>query len=142
MRFLSEKSSSSRLAIWGIILWFSGMLIARILPMFGRGEKLMFLIFLVPIFLLLWIWFSTYYAIESGFIKYLSGPFFGKIDIASIRKREVNKTLRVGFRPALGTKGIVVYFNKYGEIYFSPKYKKSLIEILLSQNPQIVVKEF
>lgn len=61
-----------------------------------------------------------------------------KIDISKIRK--IEKSNSILSSPALSLDRIVVRFNKYDEIYLSPKGKQLFIEDLLSVNPDIEVK--
>jgi hypothetical protein len=83
---------------------------------------------LIPIFgiagLLLWFYFGTNYELsyKEGLI-YRSGPFHGKIRIESITEIVKGKTLWVGFKPATSGKGLIIKYNKYDEIYISPKTK-------------------
>jgi len=42
-----------------------------------------------------------------------------------------NTTMWSGFRPATARKGIIVKYNKYDEIYFSPDSNESFIQALL-----------
>ncbi len=90
--------------------------------------------------LLLWIWFSTYYRISGEMLHYRSGPIHGTIPIQQIREVALNKYLWSGIRPALGFKGLVVRYNKWDEIYFSPAEKEIFLKALQEANPAIVVK--
>lgn len=64
-------------------------------------------------------------------LHYRSGPFRGKITIDAIRDVQRNTTMWSGFRPATHGKGIIVKYNKYDEIYFSPDSNESFIQALL-----------
>jgi hypothetical protein len=67
---------------------------------------------------------------------------FGKFSVSSIQKIAVNKTLWVGTRPATARNGVIIYYNKYDEIYFSPSDNEAFIKALLEINPEIeVVRE-
>jgi hypothetical protein len=48
-----------------------------------------------------------------------------------------------GYRPALARKGIVVRYNRWDEIYISPRDQEAFVAGLVERNPGIavVVKE-
>jgi len=89
--------------------------------------------------LMLWFWFSTYYLIDATHVHYRCGPFRGKIVIDTIREVELDTTMWSGLRPALAQKGIVIKYNKYDEIYFSPDTNESFIQALLAIKGDISV---
>lgn len=88
---------------------------------------------------LLWIIFGTYYKITSTDVHYHFGPIKGKLEINNIKEITANTTLWAGFKPALDFKGIIIKYNKYDEIYFSPKDNTAFINHLLKINPEIKV---
>jgi hypothetical protein len=61
-----------------------------------------------------------------------------KIEISKIRK--IEKTNSILSSPALSLDRIALYYNKYDEVYISPKEKQTFIDELLKVNPDIVVK--
>ncbi len=87
-----------------------------------------------------WIWFATYYILDKEFMHYKSGPIFGKIPIHKIRKIKKNTTMYAGLKPALATKGLIVSYEKYNDIYISPENVDSFINELMLQNPAIIVE--
>lgn len=89
--------------------------------------------------LMLWLWFGTHYRIGATDIHYRCGPFRGKIAINTIREIQVNTTMWSGFRPALAGKGVIVKYNKYDEIYFSPDSNEAFIRELLDVRGDIPV---
>lgn len=91
--------------------------------------------------LLAWIWFGTSYTIQTGYVYYRSGPIRGNIPVSQIREIRKNASLWSGLRPALAFKGIVVYYNKWDEIYFSPKKQDEFIQALQELNPQLIVRK-
>lgn len=88
---------------------------------------------------LLWIIFGTYYQITLTDVHYHLGPIKGKLDINKITEITANKTLWAGFKPALGFKGLIIKYNKYDEIYFSPLDNSTFITELLKINPDIKI---
>jgi len=112
---------------------------------FRDSEILIYLgITALIIALFAWICFGTYYKIENGFLYHRSGPFFGKMKISSIRKIKYHSgwIVPVTYRPATDTKGIVITYNKFDEVYFSPKELETFINELKSINPEIEFVNF
>jgi hypothetical protein len=93
------------------------------------------------IILFLWIWFDTYYQIRDKELFYKSAFIKGTISIDSIYEIERNKTMYSGLKPALATKGLIVKYNKYDDIYLSPKDADGFVAALLAVNPGIKVIE-
>lgn len=60
------------------------------------------------------------------------------IDISKIRK--IEKTNSILSSPALSLDRIALYYNKYDEVYISPKEKQDFLNNLLEINPNIEVK--
>ena len=91
--------------------------------------------------MLIWILLDTKYRIKEEILYFYSGPFRGKITINSIRKIEHHSGLivPVTYKPALNTKGLIVYYNSYDDIYISPNQEAIFLEELLRINPNIVV---
>ena len=91
--------------------------------------------------LFLWFWFYTYYVINNNKLFYRSAFIRGAIDIGSIR--EVTKNVRgyTGLKAAISTKGIVIKYNKWDDIFISPLDADAFINKLKEINPQIEVIE-
>jgi hypothetical protein len=81
----------------------------------------------------------AYYRIEGNELRWRSSILFGKFSISSIHKVAVNQTLWVGTRPATAKNGVIIYYNKYDEIYFSPSDNEAFVAALLEINPEIEV---
>jgi multisubunit Na+/H+ antiporter MnhB subunit len=96
------------------------------------------LILAVPFFLL-WILLNTYYVLENGELKYVSGPIRGSIKVADIKLVTANTTLWVGLKPATALNGIIVSYENYNELYISPVNNNRFLKELLKLNPQIKV---
>ena len=92
---------------------------------------------LTTIFLI--IIFTTKYKIKDDIFYYRSFFLFGKIDIHSIRKFEVGVTMYSGIKPAIASKGIIIHFNKYDEIYIAPENNEDFVDLVLKINPEIEV---
>lgn len=100
------------------------------------------IICIVSATLLIWILVDTKYSLEGSYLKYKSGPINGKIDIFRIHTIEHQKSWMVGttLKPALGIKGLILKYNKFDDIYISPKKKQEFIDALLEVNPHIEIK--
>jgi hypothetical protein len=72
---------------------------------------------------------------------YRSGFVRGKIDILSVKEILKGKTMWSGLKPALATKGLVIKYNKYDEIYVAPESNDEMISDLLKINPEIKISE-
>lgn len=100
---------------------------------------LTFFIWILPFAIISWIYFDTSYRIANGFFSYRCAFLKGKIDIQQITKVSSNTTLFSGIKPALATKGIVISYNRFDEIYVAPENNEELIADLLKINPEIEV---
>lgn len=139
MRFSSEKSGLFGVVILGsaitlVLVSLAGLLgYAKPKPVFALVCSLLIAVFM------LWLWFGTYYRIKDGTLFYYSGPIRGSLKIQDINTLIVNKTLWVGMKPALATNGIIVKYNKYDEVYLSPRDKDAFIKELLKFNGNIKI---
>jgi hypothetical protein len=95
------------------------------------------LVLFLPVILLLWIYFDTYYVIDGQKLKYHSAFIKGEIEINKIREIVKGQTIWVGIKPALSRKGLIIKFNIFDEIYISPKSNDMMISDLIEINPDI-----
>lgn len=93
----------------------------------------------LPFLLLLWVYFSTAYWIQDHHLHYRSAFIRGKISIIRIDEIQLNKTLWVGVKPALATKGIIIKYNTHDEIYIAPIDNEALANELIAINPDIKI---
>lgn len=128
------------------LLWIT-VLILFATPFFTPNtlEGSMFIPIIIVIasaILILWILLNTKYVIDHSYLYYYSGPIRGKIDIFNIHTIEIQKKWWVSatLKPALGTKGLIIKYNTYDDIYVSPRDKQKFIESLLELNPMIEIK--
>jgi len=104
-----------------------------------------FLIYLgvtiLTIGLFLWIQLGTYYKIENGYLHHRSGPFFGKMKTSSIKKIKYHSGwyVPVLYRPSTDIVGVIITYNKFDDIYFSPQQRDEFVRDLLKINPEIEV---
>jgi hypothetical protein len=88
--------------------------------------------------LFLWIWFDTYYIIKDDKVCYKSAFIQGSISISIINGIEKNKGLYSGaIKPALSTKGLILKYNRYDDMYISPEKETEFIAELQKINPAI-----
>ncbi len=90
-----------------------------------------------------WMLFATNYKVDNTFIYYTSGPIRGKIEIQSIRKIEYKKGWYSNstLKPALDQNGLSIYYNKFDDLYVSPKDRVEFVSLLLKINATILIKE-
>lgn len=140
MRFNSSKSLFIKILIPVVflILAFAFMNLFIQTDLSLISAIFVFIIILITTILLAWMYFKTFYEIRNDLIYYRCGPFHGKLDIKIIREIEVNKTMYVGFKPALDINGLIVKYNKWEDIYFSPEKADEFIAELIKINPSIV----
>lgn len=94
---------------------------------------------LSPLALIIWIYFDTFYKIEKHQLIYRSGFLRGRIDIPKIKEIVVDKTMWSGIKAAMATKGLIIKFNNYDEVYIAPENNSELIADLLELNPGIKI---
>lgn len=143
MKFASKKDILFSIVILGINAFLIGLSITGIVNgEMGKGEYWSLILISAVVGLLFWFYFGTNYELskENGLI-YRCGPFYGKISVDRITEVIKGKTLWVGFRPATSGKGLIVKYDKYNEIYISPKNNESFIDKILELNGQIKITE-
>lgn len=138
-RFLSTKNTFTIVILWSIVLFFIVMLVLN----FTKGN-----VPIVPIIIIslvtafvLWVLLDTRYVIKNNFLLYRSGPIRGRVDITKIKsiKRFSGLNVPVMLKPALDTKGFIVTYNQYDDLFISPKMSDLFIEEITKINPQIQV---
>lgn len=142
MKFTSRKGILFKLIVYGFSLF---LLIVFYFDFFLPNEDPETLWVTLPVFLvvglLFWIYIGTSYELTEKELKYKSGPFWGKIEIASIREVVKNKTSWGGLKPATARKGLIIKYNKYDEIYISPKTNATFVQKLLKLKPNIKISK-
>jgi hypothetical protein len=87
----------------------------------------------------LWMLHGTYYILKDGQLFYASGPMKGSLPVSGIREIVKGKTKWSGIKPALATKGLIIKYNRYDEIYISPESNDAFIAEILKLNNSIVI---
>lgn len=140
IHFKSRKDPLFGVVILGTALAMLFVLAAelgRIRQPGNEVEVLGLIILGLVIGLMGWLWFDTGYSVDNAFVYFRSGPFRGKLRISSIREVVVGATMWSGFKPALARKGVIVKYNRYDEIYFSPDSNEAFARALRDINPEI-----
>ena len=143
MKFESRKDIIFSFTIIGVFLFLIGISIFNLIDKTFQNEGYWpLLLVLVVVGFLLWIFFWTNYELsnQNEFI-YRSGPFKGKIKINRITEIIKGKTLWVGFRPATARKGLIVKYDRYNEIYISPKSNETFINEIVKRNSKIKISD-
>ena len=141
MKFKSRKDILFQLLIFSIVGFFIGVVLIRI---FSYGiEEYNFIwtdvFMLVVAGFLIWLGFGTNYELTKTELKYKSGPIKGIIEIDKIHEIIKGKTLWSGLKPATARNGLIVKYEKYNEIYISPKTNDSFIKKILELNNKIKI---
>lgn len=97
------------------------------------------IILLGSILFLFWIYYGTYYVLDQTHLHYYSGPIKGEIEIQTIREIVKGKSLWVGLKPATASKGLIIKYGKYDEIYISPATNDTFIRKILEIHPSIKI---
>ena len=142
LQFRSSKNYYMLSLLWILIAFLLFMPLLILLDGDYRNEDLIGIIIVFAVTgMLIWIMLDTRYIIKEDALFYCSGPIRGTIKIQQIRKVENwNKWYVTSFiKPALGNEGLIIYYNKFDDIYISPKNKTAFIAALREINPSIEV---
>lgn len=128
------------MVILGLSMLLAALLVADVLSKDMELPWTVHFVDLLIMCLLLWIWFDTQYVIEREELVCRSGPFRVAVPIMAIRSLHLGEQLWVGYKLSLSMKGMVVRYNKYDEIYISPRDAEGLASVLRRMNPSIEVR--
>lgn len=132
MKFYSRKGFSM-MAISSFLLFLSLFCLVN-------EAYIPFVVILATLFYLLWTIFDTHYVILDNKLHYKSALLKGSIEISSIVEIRKNKTMFAGLRPATATKGIIIRYNKWDDIYMSPANADAFVQALMAANPAIKLR--
>jgi len=139
--FKSGISLFSGVLFWGVIVF---LLLLFLLDFYFNNLSLTIYFHLfdaLVIAFLLWMWLGTKYIIDGNHLICKSGPFNRNIDISEIKKVVLDQKIWAGFRPALSFKGMVIYHNKFDEIFISPNDREGFLSVITRMNPTIKVEK-
>lgn len=140
-RFLSTKNIFTVGILWTLVL---GMIFLLYVGLTQEHVPFFPVVVLSSVIvLILWILLDTRYVIKRHFLLYRSGPYRGRIDIEKIKKIKYFSGLYVPvtMKPALDTKGFIITYNQYDDVYVSPVKREVFLSELLKINPNIEVVE-
>lgn len=141
VKFKSKKDWLFGLLTFGFNVLFLGFLALRVFSDGVHNYTFLWadvLIVAVCVFLF-WLYFGTNYKLTKTALWYKSGPIQGKIEIAQIREIIVGKSMWSGLKPATARNGLIIKYDKYNEIYISPKSNIEFVERILELNPKIKI---
>lgn len=137
--FLSSKNAFTILILWGVVAF----LVVMLGYTFNSGELPWppFIILALTTVLIIWVLLDTRYVINHGFLFYRSGPFRGRIDIAKIKKiqRHSGLYVPVSMKPALDTKGFIITYNNFDDVFVSPENSDAFLQEIQKINPGVQV---
>lgn len=131
--FKSKKDSWITFILWVVILLPIYFLVHET----EISKTSIILVSLTSLFCL-WILHGTYYTIEEKTLKYQTGPFYGKVDIMSIKK--IYKTKSIISSAALSMDRICIRYEKYNEVFISPEKQEEFVRVLKKINPNILIE--
>lgn len=139
-RFLSSKSFFIVTILWSLVLFMIVMMVFSYLK--ADISIAPMVIISLACALIIWILLDTRYVIRNGNLLYRSGPFRGRINIQKINSIKYFSGLYVpvNMKPALDTKGFIITYNQFDDVYVSPKETENFLSALLKVNPEILVK--
>jgi hypothetical protein len=141
MKFKSKKDILFQLLGFSIIVFFIGIILFRVF--YDGIENYNFMwtdIFMLTVAgFLVWLGLGTNYELTQTELKYKSGPIRGKIEINKIHEIIKGKTLWSGLKPATARNGLIIKYEKYNEIYISPKTNDSFVKKILELNDKIKI---
>jgi hypothetical protein len=132
MKFFSRKGFSM-MAMSSFLLFLSFFCLVN-------EDYILFAVILAALFYLLWTIFDTHYVISDNKLHYKSALLKGSIEISSIVEITRNRTMFAGLRPATASKGIIIRYNKWDDIYMSPIDADTFIQALMAANPAIKLR--
>lgn len=141
--YKSSVSNTSRVIFITVIL----IIVATTLPvLFSNDFHALLIVTLIngiTLLLLLWIIFKTNYTIDKSYLICKSGPFKKKIKIQSISKISYHKGIIVPsfWKFSLNHYGLIINYQKFEDVYISPKDEIDFIAELTQINPNIIIVE-
>ncbi|NRR90503.1 PH domain-containing protein [Winogradskyella undariae] len=143
MKFESKKDMLFSVIILGLNAFFITIIVLGLINGEIKQQEYWPLIVIFGVVILIfWLFFGTNYKLtkQDGLI-YKCGPLKGQIKIEDITQIIKGKTLWVGLKPATSRNGLIIKYNKYDEIYISPKTNETFIKKILELNSNIKITE-
>jgi len=143
MKFESKKDMLFSVIILGLNAFFITIIVLGLINGEIKQQEYWPLVVIFGVVILIfWLFFGTNYKLtkQDGLI-YKCGPLKGQIKIEDITQIIKGKTLWVGLKPATSRNGLIIKYNKYDEIYISPKTNETFIKKILELNSNIKITE-
>lgn len=143
MKFESKKDMLFSVIILGLNAFFITIIVLGLINGEIKQQEYWPLVVIFGVVILIfWLFFGTNYKLtkQDGLI-YKCGPLKGQIKIEDITQITKGKTLWVGLKPATSRNGLIIKYNKYDEIYISPKTNETFIKKILELNSNIKITE-
>ena len=137
MKVKSKRDPFIVIIILGFIVFFSSVVASEI-KLYGWNSVMIMdaIIIFIMLSFLICCYFITY-VVNHKFISYRIAFFYGEIPLDKIRSIEVGTTMWAGFKPAFARKGLIIRYNKYDEIYISPRKQDKFIAEIKKHSPDI-----
>ena len=140
MKFKSRKDILFTSVIFGVLIFIIGITVLGILKgEMAENKRWTLIPIILVVGFVLWLYFDTSYELKEGNFKYVNGPFKGNISVDRIREIVKGKTIYVGFKPATAKNGLIIKYDKFEEIYISPKTNEAFIKKILELNSKIKI---
>ncbi|CAM4097187.1 MULTISPECIES: PH domain-containing protein [Flavobacterium] len=141
MQYRSSISIFNKVILYAIIILLIGVIISSTNFKDTIAVIISFIINGSCIGLLFWILINTKYTIKNSQINCYSGPFKKTIKIDTINRIDFHDgiIIPVSLKLALNSEGIIIRYNKFDDIYISPKQNKKFINELIAINPNIQI---
>ncbi len=140
MIFKSRKDSLFKIVFTTLSILFIFIFFSIVSKKNINTEDLIPLIIIIVVSIFIYYSFNaTYYEITNTLFKYKSGFIKGDIPLKEIHSITKNTTMWVGLKPATAKNGLIIKYNKYDEIYISPKTNDTFIIEILKHNPNITI---
>lgn len=141
MKFNSRKDAFFTIVVFGSIALLASIVVEILMGDLGWVDSTLLSLLLLIMIFILWIFFDTSYKLNENSFSYRSGPLKGSIEINRINEVIKGKTMWVGYKPATAQKGLIIKYEKFNEIYISPKTNDLFIAKLLELNSEIIITE-
>ena len=137
--FISSKNRFTIFILWGLVLFLLAIIGYSFLQ--DNIAIIPTVILLLVCGLIVWVLLDTRYVIRNNRLFYRSGPFRSSFDINKIRKIEYfsGYNIPTSIKPALDFKGFIIHYNRFDDVYVSPKNANVFLETLKKLNPRIEI---
>ena len=134
--FATSRNIYVTATLWSVIAMI--IIVAFVAPQ-EDGNYFSFLIIIPILVALIWSLLDTRYIFHAEFFEYRSGPIRGKIKYGRIRRVQVDDSFfkSTTLKPGLGRKGLLIYFDKFEEIFVSPADREAFIAELRKRVPTL-----